>query len=182
MQESTTDIIHSFYREYYRAMMHYGIKLVRNEELVKDCIQDCFFGLWQNPSRLARIENPKNYLIGTLRNLLLKQLSVKQHDTDSSTLESFDVSVEDNIIEQENIAIRSDKLQEAIDTLTPKQKEILYLRFYEGFSYDEIEKITGTNYQSVRNLLSKTLKKLKQAVLFVFWVLFCSRLDNRVLS
>ena len=76
--------------------------------------------------------------------------------------------MEDAIVDHETTTINTHKLQEAIHALTPKQKEVLYLRFYEGLSYDEIEKITDTNYQSIRNLLSKTIKNLRKAVLMFF--------------
>lgn len=168
MQENSKDKIHLYYREYYRTLFNYGIKLIHNEELVRDCIQDCFYDLWAYPGKFDKVEKPKNYLIGTLRNLILKQIAQHKKNSELHAIDSFEISVEDAIVDHETVRISTNKLQQAIQTLTPKQKEVLYLRFYEGLSYDEIEKITNTNYQSIRNLLSKTIKNLRKAVLMFF--------------
>ncbi|MEQ6119480.1 sigma-70 family RNA polymerase sigma factor [Reichenbachiella sp. MALMAid0571] len=171
MQEDSKDKIHVYYGEYYRSLFNYGIKLINNEDVVRDGIQDCFYNLWMNPEKLERIEKPRNYLIGTLRNLLLKQIASAKNSSGLDEIHAFEVSTQEAIIDSEIEAINSQKLQRAIDTLTPKQKEVLYLRFYEGLSYEEIEQITSTNYQSARNLLSKTIKNLRKAVL-VFLMFF----------
>lgn len=167
MQEETRNTIHDYYQEYYPALFNYGLKFIRNEDMVKDAIQDCFYDLYLHPEKLKKIERPKNYLIGALRNLLLKQINQLKKTTEIYEMESFQVSIEDAIIEKENKTINLGKLKVAIESLTPKQKEVLYLRFYEGLSYEDIEKITSTNYQSTRNLMSKALKNLREAVIML---------------
>ncbi len=45
--------------------------------------------------------------------------------------------------------------------LSPRQKEIIYYRFVEGLSYEEICQIMDMNYQSTQNLIQRSLKKLR---------------------
>lgn len=179
MQEEPQNTIHTYYRDYYPALFNYGVKFIRDDDMVKDAIQDCFYDLYLHPERLGNIKKPKNYLTGALRNLLLKQIALQKKTEEIVEMRSFEVSVEDTIIEKENKSINSGKLHVAIESLTPKQKEVLYLRFYEGLSYDDIEKITSTNYQSIRNLLSKTLKNLREAILVLG---FCTLLPMENLA
>lgn len=43
--------------------------------------------------------------------------------------------------------------------LTPRQREVIYYRFIEELSYDDICQIMGLNYQSAYNLLQRSLQK-----------------------
>jgi RNA polymerase sigma factor (sigma-70 family) len=49
-----------------------------------------------------------------------------------------------------------------INTLPPRQKEIIFLRFYEGLSYDEIADIMSISINSAYKLLYKALENLQQ--------------------
>jgi RNA polymerase sigma-70 factor (ECF subfamily) len=53
------------------------------------------------------------------------------------------------------------KLAKAIDKLTKRQKEIIFLKFYSGLSYEEISEVTSIKNQSIRNITSNALKKLR---------------------
>ena len=49
----------------------------------------------------------------------------------------------------------------ALDELSPRQREIIYLRFYQNLSYEEIADIMDLNYQTSRNLLYKAIRSLR---------------------
>ncbi|MDN5212758.1 sigma-70 family RNA polymerase sigma factor [Fulvivirgaceae bacterium BMA12] len=153
------------YRDHYRTLFNYGLKIIKDKEVVRDCIQDGFYNLWTDPSKLENVVVIKSYLIGILRNLILKHIASNGKTDGLKDFNTFEISIEDTLIDNENKEATSQQLQRAISNLTPKQKEIIYLRFYEGLSYEEIEKITNTNYQSVRNLLSKAIKNLRKYIL-----------------
>src|SRR5690625_6672265 len=53
-------------------------------------------------------------------------------------------------------------LQQALNQLTPRQKEVIYLRFYHGLTNPEISGVMDINDQCVRNLLSGAIKRLRQ--------------------
>ena len=46
--------------------------------------------------------------------------------------------------------------------LPSRQQEILYLRFVRELDYVEIGEILGINYQSAKNLLSRSLAKIRK--------------------
>ena len=53
-------------------------------------------------------------------------------------------------------------LMKALTKLSPHQREIIYLYYVNGLGHDEIAEILGINYQSSKNLLSRTLSKLRR--------------------
>lgn len=53
-------------------------------------------------------------------------------------------------------------LQEAINQLSPRQREILYLRYYKNLSVDEAAAVVGVSKQTVMNATSASLAKLRR--------------------
>ncbi|WP_455786691.1 RNA polymerase sigma factor, partial [Parabacteroides goldsteinii] len=53
-------------------------------------------------------------------------------------------------------------INEILALLTPRQKEIIYYRFIQELSMDEICILMNLNYQSAQNLIQRSLKKVRQ--------------------
>jgi RNA polymerase sigma-70 factor (ECF subfamily) len=51
---------------------------------------------------------------------------------------------------------------QAIDQLSNRQKEIIYLKFYQNLSYEEVSEIMNINYQVARNLLHQAIKAMRK--------------------
>lgn len=49
-----------------------------------------------------------------------------------------------------------------LESLTPRQKEVLYYRYMKNLTYDEIGEIMQMNYQSILNLIQRSIKKLRE--------------------
>jgi RNA polymerase sigma factor (sigma-70 family) len=66
-------------------------------------------------------------------------------------------------------------LQEAFTYLTKRQREVLFLRYYENLSHQEIANVMALTPQSVYNLIHRTLSALKEhlssRVIFPFLVI-----------
>ena len=151
------------YKEYYNELFNYGIRICRSEEITRDCIQELFIKIWMDRSKYTKIKNPKPYIFRILRNTIVDILKSKEHCADLDDIELIDpfLSEEDftfNTIGSSNI---KKKLAKAIDKLTTRQREIILLKFYNGLSYDEISEITSIKNQSIRNIASNALKKLR---------------------
>ena len=73
-------------------------------------------------------------------------------------------SAEHFIIRQEEDEEQRQRVVRALDGLTGRQKEVIYLQFYEGLSLTEIQERTALKYQSVKNLTYRALSKLRNAL------------------
>ena len=78
----------------------------------------------------------------------------------------FEISHENFIVENELNAERVKKVSMAIQQLPPRQREIVYLKFFHGLSYEEVEHIMDINYQVARNLLYQAIKSLKRILAY----------------
>ncbi len=157
------------FHAHYRAMLNYGKKLHKDSEFIEDCIQELFLELWKNRSNLAQVDHIKPYLLTAIRRKIIKQLDkgakFKQlFSKDLPKEYAFEVvfSHEAVLIQSQTDKEQIQKIQEMFTKLPPRQKEILYLLFYQDMSYEEIGKIMSMNYQSARNLVHRAIKLLRE--------------------
>lgn len=155
-------LFHLFYKDLYR----YGYKFCGNRQRTEDELQNLFLKIWTDREKLGDVEAVKTYLWTALRRRLIaaaEKRTREQKKTENPASESaFFLSIEEFIVKGEQKEIQRKHLKKAIDEISPKQREVLYLKFYEGMSYEEIEEIMGVNYQVARNYLYLGLRKLRK--------------------
>lgn len=160
-------------------LYRYGMKFAKDEELVKDCIQDLFIKLHHNQQNYSNINNPLFYLFRALRNLLVDAIQQREKVLYLSPEEiPFHVKfVFDPSNDDFNEEIK-EQFSKVIRLLSDRQKEAIYLRYQADMSYEEISKLMGINYQSVRNIIHRSLEKIRSEMnLNVFIALFISYID-----
>jgi RNA polymerase sigma factor (sigma-70 family) len=155
------------YHDYFGLLNNYGYKFTRNSSLIEDAIHDLFVRLWTSRENLGNPASIKNYLLKSLRNTLLRKIHAEERYTglaDSDYPCGFEVSP----TSEQGLGIEQKELRQQvkviIDKLPPRQKEIIYLRFYEGLSYEEIADIMSIGVNSSYKLLYKALESLQQVL------------------
>jgi RNA polymerase sigma factor (sigma-70 family) len=168
----------ALFEAYYPALFSYGFKLTGDEELVKDCIQNLFQKLWRRRSGIGSVLVVKAYLFKALRHHLGDEIKRRQRYEHAplADVESFEVtySHEEFLIAQQVDAEQQARLLGALNQLSKRQREALYLKFFDEFSYERIAEVMSLNTQSVRNLIFNALKTLRSAMLVpiaLFYVL-----------
>ena len=152
------------YKRYYELLFNYGIKFIRDEEFVKDCIQDLFIKLYGRTTD-AHVEYVRAYLLKGLRNIMFDRYEAKIR---MAPIEQFcfnicdfdSIEKESSELTDETLKIRG-QLALARSTLTEKQSHIIYLRFVRGLSYKEIATVLDINVQSAMNSVNRAMAKLR---------------------
>jgi len=153
------------FKLYYQDLYGYGLKLCGKPELVKGVIQDLFATILERKTNLTHVNSIKAYLLASLRRRILKRLKKIRYE--GEIIESLRYqpaiyfNIEEIIIKDELEEERKKKINSAINKLSDREKEVIYLRFYNGMSYEEIEDILSINYQSARNYVYRALKNLR---------------------
>ncbi|GAB3318427.1 sigma-70 family RNA polymerase sigma factor [Larkinella ripae] len=153
-------------QSYYSDLYHWGMRLHADREFVKDCIQEVFLNLWKQQASVQEVENIRAYLLAVLKSRILRELS-RKHTTQQSTLSeeyAFAVEFAADVqwIEEENEVFQIRKLERVINHLPDRQKELIYLRFYQNLSFEQIAEVMHLGRQSVYNLLQKSLISLRK--------------------
>ena len=146
----------------------YGLKLTTNHSIVEDSIQDMFSDLVRNRRNLGDTNNIQFYLIKSFKRRLQRQLQKEKrynlNENDQEYAFEITYSIEHEIILEENANQKVKSLHQAIDILTSRQKEAIYLRFTEGLDYEEVSDLMNMSIESCRNLIYRTIKSLRDSL------------------
>jgi len=155
------------FKKYYPQLHVYGLKLSNNQEITEDCLQNFFIQLFEDREKENSIKNLKAYLFVSFKRRLIKQLQKNQKNLPISEAQlfktNFTFSAEEISIHQEIQFLCTSTLAHLINNLSPRQKEVLYLKYYSGMNSSDIAEVMDMNYQSVLNVLQKALSKLRKA-------------------
>ncbi|PAU94483.1 hypothetical protein CK503_06715 [Aliifodinibius salipaludis] len=166
LKEGQKGSLRTLFLRYYDSLFSYGLSVCSKEELVEDCLQELFYQLWESRATLSEVQNVKGYLWISFRRRLMGEIK-KRNDINYRSV-SFKsdmkkvVSVEGLFIDNEQQAKLHQKLQEICEDLTQREREVLFLKYYEGMSYSEIEQILGLEYQTVRNYMYRAIERLRK--------------------
>lgn len=166
LRGGSREALNKLFRNYYSLLNDYGSRFTANKEVVKDGIQKLFLRLWKRHERLSKAESVESYLLISLRRILLRKLKSQRKRYERNKIYLDNQFSESFVLE--DIAIKGGlgrgkkiKLLKAINSLNGRQKEALFLRYYNGLVNKEIAKVMGINIQSVRNHLYRAIKSLR---------------------
>lgn len=155
----------AIFKKYYPVLLNYGLKLNADDEEVKDCIQILFLNIWERKQFLGPSDSIRNYLLASLRRLILKRLksvpSFVELDTEENNFH-IELSVETKIIREQALRENVVLLQKAIENLPSRQKEALYLKFYNDQSFADIATVMNISTRAVYKLVYKALDSLNE--------------------
>ncbi len=152
------------YFAHYEGLLNYGRRFGLPPEQVEDTIQDLFVELWHYRATLKATTSVRFYLLRALRNQLSKHRHTPifadiNEDRMPFTAEfSFEQQWIDSLDEQQ----QWQALQKALNALTPRQREVLYLRFFNDLDYPQIAEVMNLSYQATRNQVYLALKALRE--------------------
>ena len=154
------------YTFYYKRFFNYGKKFTEDILLLEDAVQEALFTIWDKRALINTLDYPASYFYNAFRYQLLYKIRESQKKN-SENIEVLDLefSAEQILIKKENDQVLDDKLKEALNTLTSKQKEAIFLRFYEGLSYDEVATILNITTKATYKIMARALEKLKETML-----------------
>lgn len=166
LREGDREAFGEIYRRYFPPLFRYCSRFTQDAGLVKDTLQDFFTDLYLRRQVLQTPDKPKSYLLVSVRRKLVRVLgkaprsrALPDDEAHDFTLE---LSPESYLISRQSTALAERHIQQTLDRLTLRQKEAVYLRFYESLSYDEIAEIMQLKaVKYARTLVYRALTELK---------------------
>lgn len=164
IKNNNTESLKELYQLYHQVLFNYGRKITTDQQLVEDAIQETFISIWKYRLTVAVPASIKQYVLKTFRNQLFtifKQRAGTTY-TEESLNFSFEISFDHKIIEGEDAIELSATINKAISKLTDRQREIIYYRFYENLSFEEIGQIMNMQTRATYKLSARALTVLKE--------------------
>jgi len=168
------------YSENSPKLYRYGLKITSNHSIVEDAIQDLFSDMVRNRENLGDTDHIQFYLIKSFKRRLQRELRKERRYSSGSEEKDYafgiTYSIEQSIILEESSNQKIYLLHKALNDLTPRQKEAIYLKFTQGLEYEQIAEIMEMGVEGSRNLIYRAVKSLKDSLqenksLFIFFLL-----------
>lgn len=163
-QAAFSDLYNFFAADLYR----YGYNLVRNRQVVEDCLHELFLYLHQHHARLGPTDNIRFYLYRALRRRLLDTVTrLNRLDSEEYHFEgaAFVIqSHETNLIEAQQFDHQKRLMMQQLNRLPKRQKEILYLVYMKGLSYPQAAEVMDIALKTVYNTVNVALTSLRAQV------------------
>lgn len=168
------------YNKYIDVLFRYGIQFTKEEEVVKDAIHDVFVKIYTDRKRLKMPDNIKFFLLTCVKNhlfnILRRGLVFDKLDEDEQC-NIPDVSSESEVTQHLEENDKQENIAKIMNVLTERQREVIYYRYMEELNIQEITGLMNMNYQSVQNLIQRSLKKIRESFdyFILFYICFCIR-------
>ena len=152
------------YDSYVNVLYNYGKRYTQDDELIKDCIQDFFIYLSDKRDRLGCTTSIKYYLLRSFRRRLF--LYMEKSSSNQFPEVGFDLQFEDcktlKFINQDSNDYLSKVINKSFSVLKPKQREAVYLYYFEEMEYRQIAKVMEFKHvSSARRLIYSALHELR---------------------
>ncbi|MBT1710980.1 sigma-70 family RNA polymerase sigma factor [Fulvivirgaceae bacterium PWU5] len=157
------------FEKYVKLLYAYGGKITKDQGVVEDAIQDLFVELWQKHAVLSATDNIKFYLLKSLRRRITRRIAVDQRKLGDHVLQEdyfreVEFSMESTLIQQQTSIAQQEQLTRGIAKLSDRQREAIYLKFYEKMSYEQLAEVLDISLTSTYKLIGKAVDALRKSV------------------
>jgi RNA polymerase sigma factor (sigma-70 family) len=158
------------YNKYSQPLTQYGLKFIPDLPAVEDCLHDVFVWVWTNRQKLHIHSSVKSYLFKSVRTSMLHWLQ-KQHrlrslnagDEQAYPFE-LQLTPETNLLHNEQRRLIRQQIERVLLTLTAKQKEVIYLRYYEGLNFEDIAQNMNLPVKACYKLMGRAITTLREQI------------------
>lgn len=154
------------HRALFNGLYYYATKLLQDEELSRDAVQELFVRIWTKRETIGSLAKVKPYFFTALRRQILNQLrGLRLRELKIRRVPDPDIgfSPEEILVKNQEYHSLQARISEVLNALPKRQKEVIYLHYFEDMDYTQIADIMGIRYQSVLNLTQKALNMLRSA-------------------
>jgi RNA polymerase sigma factor (sigma-70 family) len=169
LQQGHRKALDYIFEKHIRLLYAYGARITADVLLVEDCIQDIFVELWKRHERLSATDSIKFYLLKCLRRNIERKLAVGErerarHVHAAEYMDGHYASAESQLIELQTMSEQQQQLSRALKKLSQRQREAVYLKFYEKMPYEQLAEVLHIDLKSTYKLIGKAVESLRKLI------------------
>jgi len=153
--------LEQLYHHYYPRLYRFVSRITRREDIIDEVINDVMFVVWEKAASYDRKCKPSTWIFGIAFNKARQAL----RDEGRSKEESLDELDEDNAwLGRPDAGLQqlemTDWLESALKILSPDQRAVIELTYFEGLHYSEIADIMNCPENTVKTRMFHARKNL----------------------
>lgn len=147
--------------EWHPFLASHIFRIIESKPVTEEIVQDVFLKIWETREKLSGILNFRGYLLTISKNMAINALQKKAREF--RILEKY--AKESSVVEEiDPDAAYYSLIDEAIDYLSPRQKEIYLLHRHRRMTYQEIADHLGIGKESVKTHLQLAVSAISKGV------------------
>ncbi len=161
-------VLESMFRLFYPVLASFCKKYVKDEEAVRDIIQDIFLNVWDHRSNIDFSVPLHSYLLRLAHNSCINYLQrqkVEKKYLENAAMQLMEMETQyDSFFEQLAADIMQEHIEQVVENL-PEQCRIIFRKSrFEGLSHNEIAQALNISVRTVETQIYRALKILKKAL------------------
>ncbi|RMF57244.1 MAG: sigma-70 family RNA polymerase sigma factor [Calditrichaeota bacterium] len=174
-QQGDVQAFEELVRRYKDQLLNFVFRFVGNRVDAEDIVQETFFRVFKNKhyyKEIAKFSTWVYTIAGNLAKTELRRRKRRKFFSVSNSIndeKDFDLPSGDLSPDQQvDGNIKEKIIQEAIDRLPTKFREVILLRDQQGFSYEEISQILRIPLGTVKSRVNRGRLKLQEELKYLF--------------
>ncbi|MBN9379679.1 MAG: sigma-70 family RNA polymerase sigma factor [Chitinophagaceae bacterium] len=156
-------VFDTLYHQYHHAVYSNIYKLIGQKEAAEDILQEVFLALWERRHKLdtARVAG---WLFVTSYNKSLKYLKKKSRENAVHLSDDTLYEVQEDVTSEDLYSLRVSMIEDAVNHLPERKKQVFKLCRYEGRSCDEVARMLDLSPGSVKDYLKQANRQIKDYI------------------
>ena len=163
ISEGDLNAFHDMFAEYYGQVKQFARSILKDTPAAEDMAQEVFLKIWVNRAVLPSVGNLRNYLFQISKNTVIDHIRKEISAASRNTLFAKRAFETEEEFEKDFIARETRRaINEIVDRMPPKRREVFILNRFYGKSNDEIAEQMQLSKKTVENHLHLALKELRE--------------------
>lgn len=159
--------LYQLYMHNYDHLFRFGLHAIADREKVMESINEVFTEIWAKHNRLPEVEKVQSYLFIIFKRKLSHKLIPEKvfyltEDAEDSQVTELEFSYEELLIASQTEEEMKMRVQNALDKLTPRQKQLIRLRYYEGLALEDISQKLDLSLRTIYNTIHSAMNILRK--------------------
>lgn len=165
LKESDAEAFNTLFHRNWSRLYAIAKAKTENEQAAFDMVQDIFVQLWIQRHTLDIRDSLQQYLSGAVRYQIFNYYrSLRREKAQLKQLGEMLTEEEDSKEEKDERIRRERDLEEAVDNLPTRMKDVYLLRIRDEYSFRDIAETLDIKPQTAKNTFSRALVLLRQSI------------------
>ncbi|TKG93653.1 RNA polymerase sigma-70 factor [Puteibacter caeruleilacunae] len=163
LREGDVTAFELLFRHYYPGLVIYATNFALTQPQAEEVVQEFFIRIWEKHNSINQSDSLKSYFFQSIKNRTLNVL--RKQKVKDEYLEELKREAEEDLIFDPDVYVDSElqhKIQQAVNALPERCKEVFMMSRFQGYSNDEIADVLGISKRTVETQISKALKTLRE--------------------
>lgn len=153
-----------FYQRYSVTVYTYILRLVRDEQLAEDVLQETFIAVWRNAHQYRGKAQVRTWLFSIAHRRTMNWMRSKGGLNENEYVDAEEWLADGEATTYpswEQTGVQLEDIRMALDQLSPEHRAVVELAFYYDLSYAEIAEVVGCPLGTVKSRLYTARQQLQ---------------------